>query len=154
MAGADASPTLDRQCRATTEGSAHSTQTMKPAWSVYAWPPVLWQAERAAELHFLHLGTRVVNTGHRMFPSTGQTLWGVPSPEGEAGMAWDWVLLSQGIVAMADPLSVITNVRFIGPEGDVLTAWQAARHLNEIVHSLHWQDEVERALNQSPHSLQ
>ena len=38
----------------------------------------------------------------------------------------------------------------IGPEGDVLTAWQAARHLNEIVHGLHWQDEVERALHQQP----
>src|SRR5262249_1725654 len=52
-----------------------STLIMKPAWSIYAWPPVLWQADRAAELHFLHLGTRVLNTGHRMFPSSGQTLW-------------------------------------------------------------------------------
>jgi len=119
---------------------------MKPAWSVYAWPPVLWQADRATELHFLHLGTRVLNAGHKMFPSSGQTLWAMPSADGEAGMAWDWVLLSQGVVAMADPLSVITNLRLVGPEGEVLTAWQAARHLNEIVHSLAWQCEVQRAL--------
>ena len=56
------------------------------------------------------------------------------------------VMLSQGVVAMADPLSVITNLRLLGPEGEVLTAWQAARHLNEIVHSLAWQCEVQRAL--------
>jgi hypothetical protein len=55
-------------------------------------------------------------------------------------------MLSQGVVAMADPLSVITNLRLLGPEGEVLTAWQAARHLNEIVHSLAWQYEVQRAL--------
>lgn len=124
--------------------SAHAT--MKPAWSVYAWPPVLWQADRALELHFRHLGTRVLDSGHKMFPSSGQTLWAMPSSEGEAGMAWDWVMLSQGVVAMADPLSVITNLRLLGPEGEVLTAWQAARHLNEIVHSLAWQCEVQRAL--------
>ena len=91
--------------------SAHAP--MKPAWSVYAWPPVLWQADRALELHFRHLGTRVLDSGHKIFPSSGQTLWAMPSSDGEAGMAWDWVMLSQGVVAMADPLSVITNLRLL-----------------------------------------
>jgi hypothetical protein len=31
--------------------------------------------------------------------------------------------------------------------GDILESWQAARHLNEIVHSLPWQGIVERALS-------
>ena len=116
-----------------------------PAWSVHAWPPLLWQADRALELHFRHLGTCVLECGYWV-PSSGQTIWAMPTLEGEAGMAWDWVMLSQGVVAMADPMSVITNLRLLGSEGEVLTAWQAARHFNEIVHGLAWQSEVERAI--------
>ena len=116
------------------------------AWSLRAWPPVLWQADRAAGLHFRHLGTRVAFPGGRPWAMTGQTIWGGRSDDGEAGVAWDWVQIAQGIVAMADPLSVVTNLRFVGAEGEVLTAWEAARFLNEIVHALPWQYEVARAL--------
>jgi hypothetical protein len=41
---------------------------------------------------------------------------------------------------------VITNLRLLGDSGEVLTSWQAARFLNEIVHALPWQTEVTRAL--------
>jgi hypothetical protein len=44
-------------------------------------------------------------------------------------------------------MSVVTNVRLIGTEGEVLTAQQAARFLNEMVHALPWQEEVHRALS-------
>jgi hypothetical protein len=47
---------------------------------------------------------------------------------------------------MADPLSVVTNLRLVNPEGDVLSPLESLRHLNEIVHALPWQDEVERVL--------
>jgi hypothetical protein len=108
----------------------------------------VWQLERAIEVRFLHLDTRVVDNGGQTLPNSGQTLWAGACPEGDAGMSWDWVKLSQGVVAMVDPLSVITNLRFVSPEGEVLSAWQAARHLNDIVHALHWQREVERVLQQ------
>lgn len=62
-------------------------------------------------------------------------------------MAWDWVQIGHGgVVAMADPMSVITNLCLLGPSGEVLTAWESARYLNEMVRLLPWQDEVERAL--------
>jgi len=79
---------------------------------------------------------------------TGQTVWAAKSVDGEAGMAWDWVQLSRGVVAIADPMSVVTNVRLIGDEGEVLTAHAAARYLNEMVRALPWQEEVQRALGQ------
>jgi hypothetical protein len=47
---------------------------------------------------------------------------------------------------MADPMSVVTNLRLVGEEGEVLTALESARFLNEIVHALPWQTEVQRAL--------
>ncbi len=42
--------------------------------------------------------------------------------------------------------AVITNVRLIGPGGEVMTSFEAAPHLNELVHALPWQSEVQRAL--------
>ena len=68
----------------------------------------------------------------------GQTIWAGQVAGGEAGMAWDWVEISSGIVAMADPMSVLTNLRIIGDEGEVLTAQAAARFLTGIVHALPW----------------
>ena len=78
----------------------------------------------------------------------GQTVWTARAADGDAGMAWDWIEIARGVVAIADPLSVVTNVRLVGDEGEVLTALQAARFLNEIVRELPWQQEVERALRQ------
>ena len=47
---------------------------------------------------------------------------------------------------MADPLSVVTNLRLVNPDGDTLTPLESLRCLNEVVHALPWQDEVERVL--------
>jgi len=114
-------------------------------WALRAWPPLLWQANGAAALEFHHIGTRVAHVGAVSSPA-GQTVWAGRSDLGKVGVAWDWVQLPQGVVAMADPMSVVTNLRIVGEEGEVLTAWQSARYLNEIVHALPWQYEVERAL--------
>lgn len=122
---------------------------MTPPWTLRAWPPVLWQAECVTQLQLFHLGTRVLNPGDGHQPSIGQTLWGGRWDEGEAGLAWDWIQIMPGVVAMADPMAVVTNLQLLGREGEVLTAWEAARHLNELVHGLPWQNEVGRALERS-----
>jgi hypothetical protein len=123
---------------------------MSPVWTLRAWPPVLWQAGHTAPLKFVHLDTRVVSPAAAA--AAGQTVWVWPLEAGEeAGMAWDWVEVARGVVAIADPMSVVTNLRLLGAEGEVLTAWQAARHLNQMVHGLPWQSEVERALAQVEH---
>jgi hypothetical protein len=114
-------------------------------WTLRAWPPLLWQANCTSQLHFVHLDTRVLRAEDAGGP-IGQTLWIGPAADGEAGVAWDWVLVERGIVAMADPMSVITNLRLIGPAGEVLTAFEAALHLNRLVHDLPWQHEVCRLL--------
>jgi hypothetical protein len=107
----------------------------------------LWQAGREAQLRFQHLSTRVTLPGDRGARTAGQTIWGGSSAGGDAGVAWDWIQISGDIVAMADPMSVVTNLRLIGDEGEVLTALESARYLNEIVHALPWQTEVQRALH-------
>ncbi|MEW6705366.1 MAG: hypothetical protein AB1430_10985 [Pseudomonadota bacterium] len=121
---------------------------MTPPWTPRAWPPVLWQADSTDQLQFSHLGTRILICSDCDQPSAGQTFWGSPLGDSEAGVAWDWVQVLPGILAIADPMCMVTNLRFTSREGTVLTAWEAARHLNDIVHSLPWQDEVWRALTQ------
>ena len=127
-----------------------SSMPLISPWSLRAWPPILWQATSSSGLRFHHLGTLVTVLDDRLCRTAGQTLWGGISADGEAGVAWDWIEMPRGLVAMADPMSVVTNIRLVGDEGEVLTAFEAARFLNEIVHTLPWQSEVQRAIR-SPH---
>ena len=118
-----------------------------PPWTLPAWPPLLWQVGKQIPLRLHHLGTQIINPGDAMFRTVGQTLWAWHGEEGDVGMAWDWIQLTCGVVAMADPMAVVTNLRLVGDEGEVLTAFESARHFNWIVHALPWQHEVERALS-------
>lgn len=115
-------------------------------WVLRAWPPLLWQAGQPPRVQFHHLGTHVASAGDPLFPTSGQTLWAGHADDGEAGMAWDWIQIARGVVAIADPMSVITNLRLVNGGGEVLTANEAARFLNEFVRALPWQHEVQRAL--------
>lgn len=111
-----------------------------------SWPPILWQATSATQLHLVHFGTRVLSHGESDGQCCGHTVWGTNAPGGPAGMAWDWVQIPEGVVALADPLALITNLWLLDGYGQVLTPTQAAPHLNGIVHALPWQAEVQRAL--------
>ena len=121
---------------------------MNTSWTIRAWPPLLWQAEGAAHLRFKHLETQVFPTSEDDAPVSGQTVWRTDVEGGDAGVAWDWVMLSRDVVAMADPMCVVTNLRLLGRKGEVLTSWEAARHLSQIVYGLPWQGEVQRAVRQ------
>lgn len=85
--------------------------------------------------------------GNNDCPSSGQTLWGESSPEHPAGVAWDWVEVQEGVVAMADPLAVVTNLKLLDARGEALSAFELAVRLNGLVHALPWQSEVQRALH-------
>ena len=123
---------------------------MTPAWTVYAWPPVLWQAARAPRLHLLHLGTSVLKPDHDRGGCSGQTLWAQERGDLSAGVAWDWIELRGGVVAIADPMGVITNLTLLDAHGQVLSHSAAAVHLNQLVHTLPWQTEVCRSLLLQP----
>lgn len=115
-------------------------------WALRAWPPVLWQASTRPPARFRHVGTRVANHGDLQYPPAGQTIWAAHADDGDAGMAWDWVQIAQGVVAIADPMSVVTNLRIVGGSGEVMTSYEAARFLNGLLRDLPWQSEVQRAL--------
>jgi hypothetical protein len=118
-----------------------------PAWIVYALSPVLWQARCACELQLIHLGTRVLNFGTELSPCCGQTVWGRDSNEQVASVAWDWVEVRQGVVAMSDPFGVVTNLTLLDEQGEALSQREAALHLHQLVHGLPWQSQVRRVLS-------
>ena len=124
---------------------------LNTSWSVRAWTPLLGQADGTAHLQFDHLNTQIFHSGGQDGPVSGQTVWRTDAPDGEVGVAWDWVMLSDDVIAMADPMCVVTNLRLLGNSGEVLTSWEAARHLSQIVYGLPWrgvvQREVKRHLN-------
>jgi hypothetical protein len=73
-------------------------------------------------------------------------VWGGFSDDGDAGLAWDWVEIAQGVIAMSDPMSLITNLQLVTADGEVLPAMTAALHFNQFVRRLPWQQEVQRLL--------
>lgn len=120
---------------------------MTPAWIVCSWPAVLWQADNPREWQFVHLGTSVVNPPSERQLASGQTVWGNAEQRPTAGVAWDWVELPQGVLALADPFGLVTNLRFVDANRSEIPTIQAALQLNDIVHALPWQDEVHRLLH-------
>lgn len=119
---------------------------MTEAWRVVSWPPVLWQADATRRLQLVHLGTAVLNRGDVEMPCCGHTVWGTRGPNGPAGVAWDWIQIPQGVLAMADPLALVTNLWLLDGSGQVLTPMQAVPRLNQVLHGLPWQDEVHRVI--------
>lgn len=117
------------------------------SWSICAWPPLLWQAAHEPQLQLHHLGTSVTLLAAKSSRNAGQTIWGRTDGDKPAGVAWDWIQIDDEVVAMADPMSVVTNLRLVSNQGEVLTAFESARFLNRIVHALPWQHEVQRALH-------
>ena len=118
-------------------------------WSIRAWPPVLWQAGRESQLRFHHLSTRVTLPGDRM--SRGR-----PDHLGRAvrrrrsrrrlGLGADRRRRGgdgRPDVGRHQPASGRRRGRSADRAG-------VARFLNEIVHALPWQSEVQRALHVVP----
>jgi hypothetical protein len=120
---------------------------MTPAWALCAWPTLLWQSGEVENLQLTHLGTQILTSSDDAGPCSGQTLWGKRTARHAAGVAWDWVEIRRGVVAMADPLAVMTNVRFLDNDGEALSESQVTIRLQKLVHALPWQDEVRRALH-------
>lgn len=69
----------------------------------------------------------------------GQVLWASHTQHGDVAVAWDWVELPQRIIAMADPMQIVSNVQIVLNDG----SWMNERHrilwLNDLMQALPWQ---------------
>lgn len=117
-----------------------------PPWALFSWPTVFCQANRRRKPNWLHLTTRVTHIGSTGQPPSGQTVWTDTVRGKRVGIAWDWSEVCDGVLALVDPMCLVTNLRLLNAEGEVMTAMQAAPYLNRWVHDLPWQDEVWKVL--------
>ncbi len=124
------------------------------AWSVHGWPVSLWQLASLGELRLAHLHTRVLHSGSPSQTCRGQTLWAAPASPSHAyaavGIAWDWVRLDCGVVCLADPMGLVSNIALVDDAGATLPPLATVVELHAVLNPLDWQSEVERALAQLP----
>ena len=98
--------------------------------------PAMWQ-------HYL---TQCEDLGDVHAKRAGTTVWvsRAPSPQ-RAAIAWEWVELVDGVLALADPNGLVSNLCFTGPIDGLErldTDLRKVVVLNTIVHGLNWQDRV------------
>jgi hypothetical protein len=76
----------------------------------------------------------------------GQVLFGLQSSKEMIGVAWDWVAIGGRILALSDPMSIVSNVYFVAANGDTLQESARLVQLNNVINRLAWQRPVRRKL--------
>lgn len=111
-------------------------------WVIQSWPIIEHPDEIFPEIAYdlSHLGTAVSDHYDEFGRLLGHTIWG--SADKHIGLAWDWTETLDGIFAISDPMAVVSNIKFVKPDGMAVSEPGKAVRLNRITHELHWQEEV------------
>ena len=126
-----------------------------PAWQVVTWAPwfgTLPDFRRLAR-RMKHLGTSLHVSGANKALREGQMLWGVQAEHGMVGIAWDWGDAGVRLPALADPMNLLSNMRILDNEGELIAASQRIVHLNEALHKFGWQRAVSGKLSRQESTL-
>ena len=118
--------------------------TMPAAWTVIRWPEVkatLAEFERAAT-SMRPVSVSVQNLPGEKQRSQGQALWAGEICGHPVGLAWDWAEVTDSVVAMVDPMRVLTNVVLTDDHERILDDGMCVLLLNKAIYGLPWQDEV------------
>jgi hypothetical protein len=122
------------------------------SWMIKSWPTVQWYLPLEADRFpaFKHLCTQVRESTLPGGKRQGETVWmGVLDGE-PAGLAWEWAEERPGVVLLADPNSILSNIRFVGHQQAVQSPLAVVVALNRIAHQLPWQEAVCRVLQGLP----
>jgi hypothetical protein len=121
----------------------HLTETVA-AWPVQELEIVKFESDAIQASAWQHYMTRCLRPASGLDRRRGSTIW-VSSSGPQAAIAWEWVELMRGVLALADPNSLVSNIRFVGAVRGLERMDTEARTvllLNTIVHCLNWQDRV------------
>lgn len=118
-----------------------------PSWHIVTWGPVFVRehAFDAMVKRMRPLGVTidtVQNEKHRR----GTVLWGVNDDRIHAGIAWDWLELTPGVIVMADPMKILSNLRVMADDEDGCELDGRLLRFNRALHRMHWQPALRRAL--------
>jgi len=115
-----------------------------PAWQLITWKPVLTTLPefRRALVRMRPLGAAAGTDRPADGPRHGQALWAATHHGDPLGLAWDWAEVREDVVALCDPMNVLSNVSLVDEEGELLDDAARIVHLNSAVHELDWQAHV------------
>ncbi len=116
-----------------------------PAWKIVTWPTVAtplddWH-QSVRRLRYLGMSVHVDDDGEKPL-RYGQLLWGCEARDSMLGIAWDWREVMPDVVAIADPMSIVSNACFVDEEGIEVDEAVRMLCLNEAVYQLPWQTAV------------
>lgn len=118
-----------------------------PCWHVLAWrrvevtPTEFSKAVR--QMRCLGVSVRDGDTS-RETGRQGETVWGGDFHGHKIGLAWEWGEVSEGVVALVDPLTILSNVSVITDDGVAFGSGDLILQLNCAVNALKWQPAVRR----------
>jgi len=114
-----------------------------PAWQLISWKPVLTTLPefRRAIAQMRPVGdpprkVRPAEDGPPRGPRQGQALWAANHDGAPLGIAWDWAEVRRDVVALCDPMNVLSNVRLVDDDGEPLGEAERMVHLNSAMHAL------------------
>ncbi len=115
-----------------------------PVWQLIAWSSVTASLKqwRSVAKRFECLGRSVDPGDPRTGMRRGQILWGGVMEGAMVGMAWDWREVTHGVVALADPMSILSNVSLVDRQAEVLEPPARIVLLNDTVYRLPWQKQL------------
>ncbi len=121
---------------------------LTPVWTLISWPKVWLPAEehRSLATQIQHLSTSVNADKSEEGCVCGQVLFGWQSSKEMIGVAWDWVAIGGRILAISDPMAIVSNVYFVSANGDTLQESARLVQLNNVINKLPWQRPVRRTL--------
>lgn len=113
-------------------------------WHVASWRDVsLTLAQRQWMIRRLaHRACSGPPDGDLREGARGQVMWACDIAQGTVGLSWDWFVLRPGVLVMADPMNIVSNLVFVDDEGRPLAESSRIVELNTIVHALAWQPGV------------
>jgi hypothetical protein len=76
---------------------------------------------------------------------SGHALWEGEIAGRHVGIAWGWTEMATRVVALMDPMKLLSNMRILGPHGGYLDANLQLVYLNTVVFSLAWQIHLQDA---------
>lgn len=110
--------------------------------AVNSWQPVQasvrdWMERVHSLKHF-----RTTRQSKQDHCARGGTLWSLNGRDGNVGVYFDWAELSPGVVALANPMGIVSNICLFTDSGHPLPWSQVVLCLNNAVFELPWQEIV------------
>ena len=115
-----------------------------PAWQVIAWKPVRTTVQEwvGALSNMRQLSASITPGAGASERAQGQVLWGTLDPDKPIGIAWDWAEMRDRVVALSDPMNVLSNVVLVDDDGACIDDNRRIVYLNSAIHEFGWQSQV------------